>query len=231
VLTVVLMGSRRFPPALFVIGLGVLYAVFFKLEPAAVRESVGFALPRMYTPTWTDIATGFVLLALPQIPLSLGNSILATRQVVEDLFPERRLRVRQIGITYSLMNLVSPWFGGIPTCHGSGGVAGHYTFGARTGGSLIIYGGLFLTLGLFFSAGFGTLVQIFPLPILGVILLFEGLAMMLLVRDTTASATDFGVVLLVGLIANGLPYGYLIGVVVGTALVYLLRWQSREADS
>lgn len=229
VLTVALLGNRRYPPALFVVLLGVVYAAVFKLEPAAVRESVGFSLPNLYRPTWADIATGFVLLALPQIPLSLGNSILATRQVVEDLFPERRLGVRQIGLTYSLMNLVGPWLSGVPTCHGSGGVAGHHAFGARTGGSLIVYGSLFLVLGLFFSDGFETLVQVFPLPILGVILLFEGLAMMLLVRDTAGSAADFGVVLLVGLMANGLPYGYLIGVVVGTLLVHLMRWRANGA--
>jgi len=61
-------------------------------------------------------------------------------------------------------------------------------------------------------------VGVFPLAIIGVLLLFEGLALMLLVRDMTASKTDLSIVILVGLIASGLPYGYLIGVVVGTAL-------------
>ena len=97
-----------------------------------------------------------MLLAIPQIPLSLGNSILATRQIAEDLFPEKHIGVRKLSLTYAVMNLVNPWFGGVPTCHGSGGLAGHYTFGARTGGSLIIYGSLFLILGLFFATGFET---------------------------------------------------------------------------
>src|SRR5205823_12080891 len=110
---------------------------------------------------------------LPQIPLSLGNSILATRQIGEDLFPQTRLTVRKIGLTYSLMNLVNPFFSGIPTCHGSGGMVGHYTFGARTGGSVVIYGSIYLVLGVFFSHAFSTAVYLFPLPVLGVILLFE----------------------------------------------------------
>ncbi len=167
--------------------------------------------------------TGLVVLAIPQIPLSLGNSILATRQVAEDFFPERPLTIRAISFTYSLMNLVNPWFGGVPTCHGSGGMAGHYTFGARTGGSVVIYGSLYLTLGLFFSGCFAQWIQIFPKPILGVLLAFEGLAMLLLVRDIAGSKGDLLIAMLVGLMAVGLPNGYAIGLIAGTALVYLWR--------
>jgi MFS superfamily sulfate permease-like transporter len=173
-----------------------------------------------------DVLTGLIVLAVPQIPLSLGNSILATRQLAEDYFPERRLSIRTIGFTYSVMNLVNPWFGGIPTCHGSGGMAGHYTFGARTGGSVVIYGSLYLALGLFFSGSFAQVIEVFPKPILGVMLAFEGLAMLLLVRDIANSKTDLMIAILVGLMAVGLPYGYVIGLVLGVALVYW--WRKRE---
>ncbi|MEB3104128.1 putative sulfate/molybdate transporter, partial [Ferviditalea candida] len=148
-------------------------------------------------------------LALPQVPLSLGNSVLGTKQIVQDLFPDRSLSVRKISFTYSLMNLVNPFFSGIPTCHGSGGMAGHYAFGARTGGSVIIYGSMYLLLGLFFSSGFGQIVQVFPKPILGVLLLFESLALMGLVRDISNAKSDWFIALLVGLICSLLPYGYL----------------------
>jgi MFS superfamily molybdate transporter len=221
-LTVLLLGNRRFPPAPFVIFLGIGYALFFKLSGGLPGHGFGVQLPHFRRPVTNDIWIGFWLLALPQIPLSLGNSILATRQVAEDLFPERRVTVKKISTTYSIMNLINPFFGGIPTCHGSGGIAGHYAFGGRTGGSVIIYGALYLVLGLFFSAGFSTAVQLFPLPVLGVILLFEALALMKLVRDMTAVPADFALVLLVGLICFGVPYGYVIGLVVGTTLAYLL---------
>lgn len=226
VITVTLLGNRRFPAALFVIAIGVAYAFAFKLDFGAVWSGAGFRLPELHTFGGQDLLTGLVVLAIPQIPLSLGNSILATRQVAEDFFPERRLTIRRISFTYSLMNLINPWFGGIPTCHGSGGMAGHYTFGARTGGSVIIYGSLYLALGLFFSGSFGQLIQVFPKPILGVMLAFEGLAMLLLVRDIAGSKTDLLIAMLVGLMAVGLPYGYAIGLIVGTALVYL--WRNRE---
>src|SRR3954468_14503055 len=116
------------------------------------------------------------------------------------------------------MKILNPFLSGIPTCHGSGGLAGYYAFGARTGGAVIIYGSLYLLLGFIFSSGFQNVIQVFPLPILGVILLFEGVSMMLLIRDTTGSKLDFFIVLIVGVIANGLPYGYLIALILGTAL-------------
>jgi hypothetical protein len=225
VLTLFLLGNRRFPPAPFVILLGLTYAFAFKLQVGVLARSVSFHLPQLYLPSLHDVLIGLVLLAIPQLPLSLGNSILATRQIAEDLFPDRRIGVRKISLTYSLMNLINPFFGGVPTCHGSGGLAGHYAFGGRTGGSVVIYGAIYLTLGLFLSHGFQMAIELFPRPVLGVILAFEGLVLMRLVRDMAASKADFGVVLLVGLMCVGLPNGYVIGLVVGTAVAYMLGHQ------
>ena len=223
VLIIILMGNRRYPAALFVIAIGLAYAIIFKLNGPTLLQGIGFRLPHIYRPTSQDVLTGLVLLALPQIPLSLGNSVLATRQITEDLFPERRLTVRGISFTYSMMNLINPFFGGIPTCHGSGGMMGHYAFGGRTGGSVILYGGLYLILGLFFSASFAHVVQVFPLPILGVLLMIEGMRIMLLIRDTVDVKAEFSIAVLVGLIAAGLPYGYLVGICIGTILYYVGR--------
>ncbi|MBA3341500.1 MAG: transporter [Gemmatimonadaceae bacterium] len=220
---IVLLGNRRVPPALIVIGLGVAYAFVFNLNGGLLADALGFTLPQVRTVTMDEVVAGFVLLTIPQIPLSLGNSVLATRQAAEDLFPEKRIGVRKLSLTYAAMNLVNPWFGGVPTCHGSGGLVGHYTFGARTGGSIIIYGSLFLVLGLFFANGFEQVVRIFPLPMLGVLLLFEGVALMQLVRKDGLERDEFFVALLVALIANGLPYGYAVALVVGTAVHYFSR--------
>ena len=221
--TVVLFGNRRWPAALIVIALGVVYAFLFKLNLTTAQKALGFHLPTWHLPQLADILTGAVLLALPQIPLSLGNSILATKQVAQDLFPEREpLTIKKISFTYALMNLVNPFFGGFPVCHGSGGMVGHYAFGARTGGSVVIYGGIFLVMGLFLSQGFSDVVQIFPLPVLGVLLLFEALSLAMLLRDVSGSRADLLVALLVGLLCAGLPYGYLVGLLVGTAVYYAM---------
>lgn len=218
---VAFFGNRRFPPAIPVIVLGVIYAFVYKLSGSTFTNAVGFALPQVRAVHMSDIVSGFVLLALPQIPLSLGNSILATRQVADDLFPERNVTIRKLSYTYAAMNLVNPFFGGVPTCHGSGGLVGHYTFGARTGGSIIIYGSIFLVLGLFFASGFQQVVQVFPLPVLGVLLFFEAAALMSLIRDQAGESLLL--VVIVGLIAAGLPYGYAIGLVVGVALSKMKR--------
>lgn len=218
-----LLGNRKYPAALFVVAVGFVYALVFKLNFSTILQGIGWGLPKVHVPQWSDILNGFLLLALPQLPLSLGNSILATRQVAEDLFPDRPLKIRQISLTYALMNLINPFLSGIPTCHGSGGMAGHYAFGARTGGSVIIEGALYVFMGLFFGRGFDAIVGVFPLPILGVILLFEGLALMLLVRDMFSSLRDLTVILLVGVIAVGLPYGYLVGTVVGMIVAGLMN--------
>jgi hypothetical protein len=223
VVTLLLLGNRVVPPAPLLIVLGVVYAFVFKLNAGVLAHSIAFQLPRIHTPRAADIVTGFIVLALPQLPLSLGNSILATRQIAEDLFPHRPIRIRKISYTYSLMNLVNPFFGGVPTCHGSGGMAGHYAFGGRTGGSIVIYGSIYLTLGLFLSHGFQTAIELFPRPVLGVILAFEGLVLIRLIRDMAASLADFTVVVLVALMCVGLPYGYVIGLVVGTIAAHFLK--------
>lgn len=222
-IVVALSGSRRLPPAIPVIVLGIAWALLFETDVARIGSVAGLEFPDPRVPSGRDVLEGFLVLGLAQIPLSLGNSIFASRQLVEDLFPERRVGVSKIGLTYSFMNLVNPFLSGVPTCHGSGGLAGHHAFGARTGGAPIIYGGLYLVIGLFLSRGFDQVVELFPLPVLGVILLFEGVALMRLIADMTDDRFRLAVVLLVALAALALPYGFLVGLVAGTLLFYAGR--------
>lgn len=219
-LTVLLIGRRSIPAAVVLVLLGIVYAFVFKLDAGSMAGAVGFQLPQFQQPTLADVWTGFLLLAIPQIPLSIANSVLATKQMVHDLFPARPVSIRQIGFTYSAMNLINPFFGGVPTCHGSGGMAGHYIFGGRTGGSVVIYGCIFLVLGLFFGSGFETAIQIFPMPILGTLLLFEALALIALLRDLGGNSFHFALAILVGLIASNVPYGYLVGLLAGVAIYH-----------
>ena len=219
-LAIFLLGNRKYPPAIFIIMLGMFYAFIFKVDAHSFINAVGIHLPQIHTPTWADILTGFLILTIPQIPLSIGNSILATNQIANDWYPKHTVTIRKISYTFSLVNLINPFFSGIPTCHGSGGIVGHHTFGGRTGGSVIIYGCLYIFLGLFLSQGFDTLVHIFPLPILGILLLFESLGLMLLVQDVTDSKSSFMIALLVGLISGGIQYGFVIGLFVGTLIYY-----------
>ncbi|GAB4215581.1 MAG: putative sulfate/molybdate transporter [Sandaracinaceae bacterium] len=218
-----LRGQRRVPAPLLVMGLGVAYAVVTELEPASLAGAIGLRFPSFHAPTAEEVTRGALLLALPQLPLSLGNSVIATSQTTRDLFPERPVGVRTIGITYGLMNLVAPWFGGVPVCHGCGGLAGFHGFGARTGGAPVLYGLMYLLLGLFFAPGFVQIVRVFPMPVLGVVLLFEAIALMMLVRDIAHERSALWVALAVAAAVVGLPYGYAVGLVAGTAISWSMR--------
>jgi hypothetical protein len=222
VIVVAFMGNRRWPPAPIVLGLGTAFALTVSGAGAGAFAALGVHLPTLHVPTSDAVWQGFLLLALPQIPLSLGNSVLATKQVAVDLFPDRPpLAIRTIGLTYAAMNIISPFVGGIPVCHGSGGMAGHYAFGARTGGSVIIAGTVLLTVGLLFGGSIGEVALLFPKPMLGVLLLVEAVTILTLLRDITAVPRDFALAMLLGVIAAGLPYGYLVALVLGTVLARL----------
>lgn len=223
VITLLLLGNRKFPPAFFVLAAGAVYALIFRVHPWALLRQAHLSHPSINVPDRHDIWIGFLVLAIPQLALSLGNSVLATEQIVKDLFPGRDVTVKKIGLTYAAMNLINPFFGGVPTCHGSGGMVGHYTFGARTGGSAIIYGAFYLVLGLFFAGAFGQFLPLFPKPVLGTILLVEALALMALCRDMAVFTADFVLVLSVGLCARALRDGYVVGLILGVVLHYLFR--------
>jgi MFS superfamily sulfate permease-like transporter len=218
-----LRRQRHVPAPLVVIGLGCVYALAFSFDGHTWGGLVGLSLPRMVIPTSDELARGALLLALPQLALSLGNSVLATSRATRDLFPERAVGVRKIGFTYGVMNLVGPLFGGVPVCHGCGGLAGFHAFGARTGGAPVLYGAMYVMLGLVFAPGFATVVRIFPMPILGVVLLFEAVSLMLLVADVAAERSQLWIALLVAAAVIGLPNGYVVGLIGGTLLAHLSR--------
>jgi MFS superfamily sulfate permease-like transporter len=219
-----LRRQHRIPAPLVVIAAGMIYAVAMKPSGTPLVGAIGLRLPAFAIPTTAEISRGALLLALPQIPLSLGNSVIATSQTTRDLFPDRAVSVRKIGVTYALMNLIAPWFGGVPVCHGCGGLVGFYGFGARTGGAAVLYGSMYLVLGLFFAPGFAHVVHVFPMPVLGVVLLFEAVALMMLIRDIASESGKLWIALAVAAAVVGLPYGYVVGLVAGT----LIAWGARH---
>ena len=85
-------------------------------------------------------------------------------------------------------------------------------------------------LGLFFSGSFSSLAQAFPLPVLGILLLFEAVTLMQMIRDVFNSKADLIIVVLVGLAASQIPYGYLVGLVAGMFLHYAARYALERAE-
>jgi predicted benzoate:H+ symporter BenE len=192
--TFILLSYERVPAMLALLGVGVVIALV--REPTLLGElgavSFHFRLPELALGKigWPEVATGVLVLGLPQAALTLGNAIVATVEENNQLFPDRSITVREIAIDHGIMNLIGTTIGGVPMCHGAGGMAGHVRFGARTGGSLVILGVLVLLTGLFFADSVGTLFKLFPPSLLGVILLFGGLELAAGVRLGDSSKAD-----------------------------------------
>ena len=229
VAVLLLRENRIVPAALVVLGLGFVVAAL--TWPTDVALPFGFRWPKLPTrwPTGDEFARASLLLALPQLALSLGNSVLATKQVASDLFPERPpLTVRRIGTTYALMNLVAAPIGGLPVCHGSGGMAGHYAFGARSGGSVVLYGIFLLIAGFFLVGDPAAFQRLFPGPVLGALLLVEAITVLLLVRDIVRQRWSFMLAIACGLTAAFAPYGYAVALIVGTIVWHVMSRSRTE---
>jgi hypothetical protein len=124
--------------------------------------------------TWHDLLIGTAFLTLPQLPLTLGNAIIAIREENNRLFPDRAVTESSVATSTGAMNLASAVFGGVPMCHGAGGMAGHVAFGARTGGAPIILGVILLALAFGFSGSIEVIFNLLPRAVLGVILFLTG---------------------------------------------------------
>jgi hypothetical protein len=222
-ITIVLWNNKKYPAVLINIIIGILFSIYQNNAGVIDSNLISFQLPKFNIPDWADIWTGFFILAIPQIPLSISNSVIATHRTLQDLYPERKVSVKKIGFTFSIINLVSPFFSGPPTCHGCGGLAGHYAFGARTGGSVIIYGSMYIILGSFFSSTIHEVLQFFPGPLLGVILFFEALVLLKLIRDISNNKTELTIALIVASVAFTLPQGFFVAMVLGVLLTLFIN--------
>jgi xanthine/uracil permease len=157
-----------------------------------------FALSQL---TWNDLLIGAVFLALPQVPLTLGNAVIAITEENNRLFPNRPVTEGKIATSTGLMNMLSAGVGGVPMCHGAGGMAGHVQFGARTGGAVVILGAVLLLTAIFFSGSVATLLQLFPPSVLGVILFLTGAQLALGSCDLSKDKGERFVTLITGALA------------------------------
>lgn len=222
-MTFALLSYRRIPAMFALLVLGA--AAAYVLDPVGARQVLsmapGFRLPELTVGamSWSDLVTGTLVLAIPQIPLTIGNAVIAIRAENNELFPDRPVTDRMMAVSQGLMNLVSASLGGIPLCHGAGGMAGHVRFGARTGGSLVMLGAIMMGLALFFSGSVGLLFQVFPKAVLGVLLFFAGAELALTTRDIGGRKEDVYVMLVVaGFAFWNMGAAFLAGILLHQAL-------------
>ncbi|WJX48839.1 CCR4-NOT core ubiquitin-protein ligase subunit mot2 [Trifolium repens] len=176
--------------------------------------------------TWDDFKVGFVRAAIPQIPLSILNSVIAVCKLSGDLFPDREASAMRVSVSVGVMNFVGCWFGAMPCCHGAGGLAGQYRFGGRSGASVVFLGIGKLVLALVFGNSFGRILGQFPIGILGVLLLFAGIELAMASKDMNSKQESFVmfVCAAVSLTGSSAALGFFVGIV-----LYLLL-KLRELD-
>ncbi len=226
-LTFGLLSVPRIPAMLVLLAVGA--AVALVREPTLLeglaRMSFHFRLPASGLPqiVWSDLVTGILVLGLPQLPLTLGNAIIATVEENNTHFPDRPITVKAVALDHAALNLVGTALGGVPMCHGAGGMAGHIRFGARTGGALVILGSIVLILGLFFADSVALLFRLFPAALLGVILFFGGLELATsAVGDAMTKEDRYVFLLTAGVSMWNMGVGYLGGLALWYA--FRLKW-------
>lgn len=209
-------GNRRYPATLVMIPFGVLSGLILTSAWLPGSIETGWIRPVAGIPLGADPWTVFIVLLLPQIPLTFANSIAATTDVAARYYGERARKVtpRHLAISLGLGNLLAGILGGMPMCHGSGGVTAHHAFGARTGRANLFIGLLFLLLALVFGKSVADLCRLLPAPVLGAMLLYVGFQHARLVRDVLHVPREAVVAASVGLVTlftGNLAAGFLFG--------------------
>jgi MFS superfamily sulfate permease-like transporter len=168
-------------------------------------------------PNLDDFLTAFFLLVIPQLPLTLGNSIVATSDVAGRYFGDKAKRVTpySLSIGFGIANILSGLIGSMPVCHGSSGVTAHYSLGARTGVAPIIIGSVCLVLGLTFGKEAINIIKLIPYPVLGIMLCYVGIKHGLLAADLRGNELwTASLIGIIALISGNLAIGYLAGMAV-----------------
>ncbi|CAE6206165.1 unnamed protein product [Arabidopsis arenosa] len=220
-----LLSSIPSALVVFVIGL----VLCFIRDPSIFKDlKFGPSKFHILRITWDDWKIGFVRAAIPQIPLSVLNSVIAVCKLSNDLF-DKELSATTVSISVGVMNLIGCWFGAMPVCHGAGGLAGQYRFGARSGLSVIFLGIGKLIVGLVFGNSFVRILSQFPIGILGVLLLFAGIELAMASKDMNSKEDSF--IMLVCAAVSMTGSSAALGFGCGVVLYLLLKLRTLDCSS
>ena len=224
-LTLILLENKKFPAGLIVVLAGLFMGLVLGNRQSLEGLHVGINFPAFLPFGWpgrADFTFALFALVLPQIPMTLGNAVIAYADLSKAYFNEQSGRVtyRAACISMALAAFFSSTFGGMPLCHGAGGLAAHYRFGARTAGSNIIIGAVFIALALFLGSRSLVFINLLPLSVLGILLLFAGSQLCLTIQDLTTRKDMFVSLVILGItLATNLGAGFLAGI----AVAYLTK--------
>ncbi|KAI8966534.1 hypothetical protein F5Y11DRAFT_308511 [Daldinia sp. FL1419] len=187
-LLVLTQRASRFPYALIIFITGLILAIIF--VATSYRHLPHFHVwdPWFAVPWWSADAIG---MGIAQLPLTTLNSIIAASALAADLLPDLPTpSVTALGISVAGMNLLGCWFGAMPVCHGAGGLAAQYRFGARSGASIILLGLFKMILGIIFGETLLDLLKAFPRSLLGIMVVAAGLELAKVGQSLNHGASD-----------------------------------------
>lgn len=223
IFTFLFLENRRLPAGLLVVLGGTVVGLVLGNPEGFDQLRIGVNLPEFLPfglPSGTDFTIAFFLLTLPQIPMTLGNAAIAYADLSEEYFDKASARVsyRSACISMAIANFISFIVGGMPLCHGAGGLAAHYRFGARTAGSNLMIGLIFVALAVFLGVHALSVLYLLPMSILGVLLLFAGGQLSLSVIDMKERKDLFVSLMILGItLASNLAVGFIVGIGVAYA--------------
>lgn len=161
------------PTALILVIIGIIMAM--TKDGALDGLSFGPATPKILATSWAEAKRGIINAGVPQLPLTTLNSVISVCALSKELFPASPASPSSVATSVGMMNLLGCWVGAMPSCHGAGGLAAQYAFGARSGGSVVFLGTCKIILGLLFGSSLLNLLDNFPKTILGVMLFSSSL--------------------------------------------------------
>ncbi len=227
ILALLLLDNRKFPAGLVVVAAGLAIGLALGRQIAIWPETWAVHLPGFMPlpfPASADFTFALLILVLPQLPMTVGNAVIAYTDLSREYFGERAAKItnRRACLSMGLANIFSFTVGGMPMCHGAGGLAAHYRFGARTAGSNIMIGMIFLLLVLGLGSNIVDFFNLLPMSVLGVLLVFAGAQLALTIMDLESRKELFVAILILGItLAANLAAGFLFGI----AVAHLLRWE------
>jgi hypothetical protein len=193
--------SGRYGLALVMLGVGAV-AVWI-----AGRPDIGLpdpSLPAIGIPPASAFGSAFLLLVVPQLPLTFGNAVVAVTDVAHAAFGERAARVTpwRVCLSCGAGNVVSACIGGMPMCHGAGGLTAHVRLGARTAGMNMLLGSSLIAVGVLFGTRVPAVLGLFPVWVLAAFLAYAGIRHALLAADLRGA--DLAVAVVAGLVGAAL---------------------------
>jgi len=227
IITLLLLDNRKFPAGLIVVLGGFITGMALGAKTDLGSGGIGFNLPDILPsgfPAKVDFTFALFALVLPQLPMTLGNAVLAYTDLSKEYFKDRSSKVtnRNACLSMALANFFSFCLGGMPLCHGAGGLAAHYRFGARTAGSNVMIGLIFVALAILFGNHMVDVLNLLPMSILGVLLMFAGSQLTLTIMDLDHRKDYFVAILILGItLASNLAAGFIAGMIIA----HLIRWK------